>query len=79
MSFSSASEMDEDTTHVLPGDSRGMEKGIAVVDGMVIVHKMKPTSSGTVDLTHSFNELLLSVVGCMMRSSLSLTRTRTYL
>ena len=36
-------------------DSRGVEKGVAVVDVMVIVHKMKST--------HSFNELLLSMAG----------------
>ena len=53
-----------------------MEKGIAVVDGIVILHKMKSNSLQTVvDLSHSFNELLLSMIGSMMRSCLSLTRT----
>ena len=52
--------MDEDTTYVQPAESRGMEKGIA--DGIVILHKMKSNALQTVvDLSHSFNELLLSM------------------
>ena len=39
-----------------------METGFAVVDGMVILHKMLSTALGTVvDLSHSFNDLLLSM------------------
>ena len=39
-----------------------MEKGFAVVDGIAILHKMKSNSPQTVvDLSHSFNELLLSM------------------
>ena len=39
-----------------------MEKRIAVVDGIVILHKMKSSAFGTVvDLNHSFNELMLSL------------------
>ena len=39
-----------------------MDKGIAVVDGIVILHKMKSNALQTVvDLSHSFNELLLSM------------------
>ncbi len=39
-----------------------MEKGIAVVDGIVILHKMKSNALQTVvDLSHRFNELLLSM------------------
>ena len=54
--------MDEDTTYVLPAECRGMEKWIAVVDGIVVVHKTKSTALGTVvDLCHSFKELLLSM------------------
>ena len=55
--------MDEDTTHDLPDDSLGMEKGIAVVDCMALVHRKKSTAFGIVDLNHSFNELLLSMAG----------------
>ena len=52
--------MDEDATHVLPTESRVVEKGIAVVDGMVILHKMQSTALGTVvDLSHSFFSYLL--------------------
>ena len=52
--------MDEDATHVLPTKSRDVERGMAVVDGMVILHKMQSTSLGTVvDLSHSFIDLLL--------------------
>ena len=54
--------MDEDATHVLPTESRDVERGIAVVDGMVILHKMQSTALWTVvDLSHSFNDLLLSM------------------
>ena len=39
-----------------------MEKGIAVVDGIVVSHKMKSNALQTVvDLSHSFNELLFSI------------------
>ena len=64
--------MDEDATHVLPTEGPDLERGIAVVDGMVILHKMQSTALGTnVELSNSFNDLLLS-----MRSSLFVTRTR---
>ena len=56
--------MDEYATHVLPTESRDVERerGIAVVDGMVILNKMQSTVLGTVvDLSHSFNYLLLSM------------------
>ena len=54
--------LDEDTTHVLPTESRDVERGIAVVDGMVILHKMHSTALGTVvNLSHSFNCMLLSM------------------
>ena len=54
--------LDEDATHVLPAESRDVERGIAVVDGMVILLKMQSTALGTVvDLSHSFNDLLLSI------------------
>ena len=47
--------LDEDATHVLPTESRDVEKGIAVVDGMAILHKMQYTALGTVvDLSHGF-------------------------
>ena len=39
-----------------------MEKGIAVVDVIVILHNVKSNALQTVvDLSHSFNELLLSM------------------
>ncbi len=39
-----------------------MEKGIAVVDGIVVSHKMKSNAlQPVVDLSHSFNELLFSM------------------
>ena len=39
-----------------------MEKGIAVVDDMAILHKMQSTALGTVDdLSHGFNGLLVSM------------------
>ena len=54
--------MDEYAKHVLPTESRDVERGIAVVDGMVILHKMQSTALGTVvDLSHSFNDLMLSM------------------
>ena len=54
--------MDEDATHVIPSESRNVERGIAVVDGMVILYKIQSTSFGTVvDLRYSFNYLLLSM------------------
>ena len=54
--------LDEDATHVLPTESRDVEKGIAVVDGMAILHKMQSTALGTVvDLSHGFNDLLVSM------------------
>ena len=54
--------MDEDATHVLPTESRDVEKGIAIVDGMDILHKMQSTALGTVvDLSHGFNDLLVSM------------------
>ena len=54
--------MDEDATHVLPTESRDVERGIAFVGGMVILYKMQSTALGTVvDLSHSFNDLLLSM------------------
>ena len=54
--------LDEDATHVLPTESRDVEKGIAVVDGMAILHKMQFTALGTVvDLGHGFNDLLVSM------------------
>ena len=52
----------EDAMHVLPTESRDVGRGIAVVDGMVILHKMQSTAIGTVvDLSHCFNALLLSM------------------
>ena len=55
-------QLDEDATHVLPTESRDVEKGIAVVDGMAILHKMQSTALGTVvDLSHGFNDLLVSM------------------
>ena len=54
--------LDEDATHVLPTESRDVVKGIAVVDGMAILHKMQSTALGTVvDLSHGFNDLLVSM------------------
>ena len=54
--------MDENATHVLPTEGRDVERGVAVVDGMVILHKMQSTALRTiVDLSHSFNDLLLSM------------------
>ena len=54
--------MDEDATRVLPTKSRDVERGIAVVDGMVTLHKMQSTGLGTVDdLSHNLNDLLLSM------------------
>ena len=39
-----------------------MAKGIAVVDGMAILHQMQSTALGTVvDLSHGFNDLLVSM------------------
>ena len=57
-------QLDEDATHVLPTESRDVERGIAVVDGMVIklLHKIQSTALGTVvDLSHRFNDLMLSM------------------
>ena len=57
--------MDEDATHVLPTDSLDVDRGFAVVDGMVILHKMQSAALGiVVDLSHSFNDLLLSMTCC---------------
>ena len=55
--------MNEYATHVLPTEGRDAERGIAVVDGMVMLHKMQSTALGTVvDLSHSFNDdMLLSM------------------
>ena len=54
--------MDEDATHVLPTESRDVERGVAVVVDMVILHKMQSTALGTVvDLSHCFKDLLLSM------------------
>ena len=54
--------LDEDATHVLPTERRDVEKGIAVVDGMAILHKTQSTALGTVlDLSHGFNDLLVSM------------------
>ena len=54
--------MDEDATHFLPTDSLDVDRGFAVVDGMVILHKMQSTAPGiVVDLSHSFTDLLLSM------------------
>ena len=54
--------MDENSMHVLPTESRNVERGIAVVDSMVILHKIQSTALGTVtDLSHGFNDLLLSM------------------
>ena len=53
--------LDEDANHVLPTESRDVAKGIAVVDGMAILHKMQSTALVTVvDLSHGFNDLLVS-------------------
>ena len=39
-----------------------MEKGIAVVDGMALLHQMQSTALGTVvDHSHCFNDLLVSM------------------
>ena len=52
--------MDDDATHVLLTESRDVKRGITVVDGMVILHKIQSTALGTViDLSHSFIDLLL--------------------
>ena len=52
--------LDEDAAHVLPTESGDMERGIAVVYAMIILHKMQSTAIGTVvDLSHTFNYLLL--------------------
>ena len=40
--------LDEDATHVLPTKSRDVEKGVAVVDGMAVLHRMQSTALGTV-------------------------------
>ena len=41
---------------------RERERAIAVVDGMVILHKMQTTELGTViDFSHRFNDLLFSM------------------
>ena len=49
--------MDAVATPALPIESRDVERGVAVVDGMVILHKMQSTALGTiVDLSHSFND-----------------------
>ena len=54
--------IDEDAIHVLRTECRDAERGVAVVGSMVILHKMQSTALGTVvDLSHSFNDLLLSV------------------
>ena len=54
--------MDEDATHVLPTESLDVDRGITDVDGMVILHRMQSTALGiVVDLSHSFNDLLLSM------------------
>ena len=54
--------MNEDATHVLPTESLDVDKGITYVDGMVILHKIQSTALGiVVDLSHSFNDLLLSM------------------
>ena len=54
--------MDEDATHVLPTESLDVDSRITDVDGMVILHKMQSTALGiVVDLSHSFNDLLLSM------------------
>ena len=54
--------LSEDAVHVLPTESRYVGRGIAAVDGMVILHKMQSTAIGTVvDLSHCFNDLLLSM------------------
>ena len=46
--------MDEDATHVLPTESRDVERGVAVVDGMVILHKMQSTTSVIASMTCCF-------------------------
>ena len=54
--------LDEDATHVLPTKSRDVEKGVAVVDGMAVLHRMQSTALGTVvDLSYGFNDLLVSM------------------
>ena len=54
--------MDAVATPALPTESRDVERGVAVVDGMVLLHKMQTTALGTVvDLSHSFNDMLLSM------------------
>ena len=54
--------LDEDAAHVLPTESGDMERGIAVVYDMIILHKMQSTAVGTVvDLSHTFNYLLPSM------------------
>ena len=57
--------MDEDATHVLPTDSLDVDRGFAVVDDMVKLHNMQSTALViVVDLSHSFNDLLLSMTCC---------------
>ena len=54
--------IDEDATHVLPTESLDVDRGITDIDGMVILHKMQSTALGiVVDLSHSINDLLLSM------------------
>ena len=54
--------MDEDATHVLPTESLDVDRGITDVDDTVILHKMQSTALGiVVDLSYSFNDLLLSM------------------
>ena len=59
--------MDEDTTHVQPFYQLRVEawrngSQYCIIDGSVILHRMKSNALGTlVDLSHNFNELLLSM------------------
>ena len=45
--------MDKYAMQVLPTEIRDVERGIAVVDGMVILHKMQSTALGTVVVVKS--------------------------
>ena len=49
--------MDEVTTYVQPAESRGMETGIAVVDDIVILHKLKSNAYNEVRLQGQRSDL----------------------
>ena len=64
---------------VSPAESRDIEKGIAVVDGIVILHKMKSNTLQTVvDLSHRCNELLLSMATILKSKMVSSFTIKTF-